>query len=232
MQSSTRRFLGFWFCVLTVTVALTASAGEGKPAVSEVNTRLSASLSGAKTGGGAGWLVIGGGYTVPLGEAWGSRLDLEIGVGGNSGGGVAEAAVASVGIFWRRPEHGFVEFQIGDRHFGSLDRYNADFLGGWYLGAWDVEGGVTVLDSSGGYDVGALVGIGGYGNPNLRFSADLRIGSSLLGELKTSWQPQLDRNLIFEFSAGGGTSFYQATVAVALYFGESRTLREKIREDF
>ncbi len=69
-------------------------------------------------------------------------------------------------------------------------------------------------------------------NGGASFSQEVQYGAGL----NVSWQPRIARNVVLSFDAEGGgvksEALYHVGVAAVFYFGETRSLRQKIREDW
>ena len=213
-------------------------------AVSEANGLAAVTFAAAGASGeSARALLVGGQYTMPLSDSWGSRFALNAGLAFGSGTDAAEAASGSLAAFWRQPETGFVEFRAYGSHFSSVDLYGGEITAGRFLDDWDFALGVGFLETPNGSAATGGIGFGRYPTENLRWhigidgGATFHGGATYGGEFGVQWQPSsLNRNLVFGIEAGGGAveneAFYQGGIFAVLYFGESRTLRQKIREDW
>ena len=236
----------FWRAVFATTLLLSsqAEANEGKPAVSEPNG-LAAVTFGAAGGSGdnAAAFLVGGQYTVPMGDSFGARLDLNGGVAFGTGTSGAEAAAGSFAAFWRDPDSGYVQFQGLGSHFGSVDIYGGGISGAQFRDDWDFDLGVNFVETPDGSAITSGLGVGRYPNEDLRWHLGLNGGASFSGEASyggefgVAWQPSmLTRNFVFEVAAGGGSvgnvGYYQVALSAALYFGDAKSLRQKIREDW
>lgn len=228
---------------LGLLLAHSGPAAAEKPAVSEPNGLASASFAaGGSAGENAEALLVGGQYSVPVGENFGARMSAQIGAAFGNGTSGAEAVTGRAEGFWRRPETGFIEVGGFGTHLGSVDLYGAHLTGGRYVEDWDYELGLVYLDTSEGSALAARGELGRYVSDDFRVGFGLSAGSSFKpsasysGSLNALWQPSTLENIVFSFVASGGVvddqGFYQAGLSAVYYFGESRSLQQKIREDW
>lgn len=211
------------------------------PAVSEPNGVVGAQLAALGDGNGddhAFGLLAGGQWTMPIAHQFGARAALNAGISVEYSGSPREAASGLLGVFWRRPEQGFVELSAGGTHLGPANRYVGGLIGGLFRGVWDFEAGAAGFGNGGSLSGGGWLGIGRYLSDDLHLAAEASAGSeeTYRGELSITWQPDLPQNLGFRFIAGGGAiggdASYSGVFEVFYYFGEARTLRQKLREDW
>lgn len=227
-----------YLALLVVFLAVPAHA-EG-PAVSELNGKLSVE-SGVTSAFGRSSAVgtAQGAITAPLGHSFGIELDAFASTSHSSfaGGGLAQ-------FFWRDPELGLVGPLAGLA--GSSGARLA--LAG---GAGELYAGNITLQAFGGYlDVAASAPVPGgggthggfyggrltlYPHPDLALSigAGQAIGRAT-GTAQVEYLPDLTprKNVAFFVSAGvGDNQSYRATGGIRLYFGPTKPLIRRHRED-
>jgi hypothetical protein len=239
-----------FLCIVLALVGLRAAPAwcedlreEKKPAVSEANGFLGGTFAanGAEGEHARAFLATGQ-YTLPIGHSLGLRTNLDVGVSSGQGTDGAEAAGGALAFFWRDPDSGFAQARGFGSHFGSVNIWGADLTAGRFLEAWDLEFGVLYLESEGGTAFSATGRFARYLNDELRLGFGLEAGSSLNptasygGSLNLDWQMGFARNLVLR--AGGSAAsiddeaVYQVGLSVVYYFGETRVLERKIREDW
>ena len=232
-------------CVISylLLVAFPAAADQEKPAVRASNGLARVGVSAAGGGGDHVVGVLGGGqYTLPISERFGARVGLDVGPSVDvNDGTVREAVAVNVAAFWRRPDSFFVQARASGLRLADITRAGADLSAGGYLESWDYEAGFAYQGGDGGNLLGLRAGIGGYPAEDFRLRFEGNVGLldssvSAAGGLGASWQPGKETNLVIGFTSTAGAFdgefFYQGGFSATYYFGERRTLRQKIREDW
>lgn len=220
-------------------ISATAVSATYLPAVSAPNGLATGQLTAIGDGNDHAQGILGGGqWTMPLTYETGARIRGSVGFGIGSDASAREAVDASIAAFWRRPDQGFVELAANAIHLGDTDLFGGSLIGGLYREAWDFEARGVFWGSDGSTAGGGQLRVGHYLTEDLRFSLGVGAGSehTYHGEFSAIWQPDLAQNLGFQFTGGGGAiggdPVYTGTIAVFYYFGEGRTLRRKIRQDW
>jgi len=218
----------------SLTAAFTALFGFGVagsataegPAVSAPNSKLAAG-GGTSEGDGTGQAF--GSFSMPLGHSYGLQVD---GLGGKINGDARWGVGAHV--FWRDPDKGLLGAiaSYNKRSNDDASRFGAE--GEWYLDQFsflgtagyqtgDVKGGfVGNLDLRWYVNDNAFVSAGGItssGDAGARFSAEYQPGITSLPGLSL-------------FADGiVAEDFDQVLIGIRYYFGETKSLKRRHRED-
>ncbi|MCG8324933.1 MAG: hypothetical protein MI673_05405 [Thiotrichales bacterium] len=205
---------------------LAGSAAAEGPAVSAPNSKIAAG-GGTSEGDGTGQFL--GSFTTPVGHSYGFQLDALGGkIGGESRWGVGGH------LFWRDPDRGLL---------GAIASYNKDSnkdatrLGVEAEKYWEQ---FTVLGSAGG-QTGDIQG-GFFGNLDLRWyindNAHITLGGltssgDVGGRLSAEYQPGLSSLPGLSLFADGvvADDFDQVLFGIRYYFGETKSLKRRHRED-
>lgn len=203
-----------------------AQAGD-QPAVSQTNGKIDL-LGGNVDGDGA--VALAGSLSAPLGHAFGVQID---GLAGNLDG----EGTWGLGthLFWRDPGRGLLGLTASRNNMNGRDADRAGLEGELYLDRFTL--GAVAGQQNGDVKDGAYLGLSGsyYLNDNLMLQGAAQgIDGDHLYALGAEWQPPAVRDGLAFFAnatSGDGDAVDSAIVGVRFYFGGSKSLKQRHRED-
>ena len=213
--------------LMTLTMMPT-HAEDSAPAVSAMNGKVS--VEGGSYDGSAG--VAHGVFTMPLGHAFGLQVD-------GAAGHLKDSAYNGVGahLFWRDPSEGLVGAIASHQSLSNIDmnRYGVEadkYFESFTLGARLGHQNRSKRSS------GTFAGVKGSWYYNENLVLNLNLSHSNLRDaavVSTEWQPtSLEKlpGLSLYASAGTGSKdFDMLMVGARYYFGETKTLIKRHRND-
>lgn len=206
-----------------------AHAEDSAPAVSAMNGKVS--VEGGSYDGHSGG-VAHGVFTMPLAHSFGLQVD-------GAAGHLKESAYSGVGahLFWRDPSQGLVGLVASHQSLKNIDmnRYGVEaekYFDGYTVGARLGHQNRSRLDN------GVYAGIKGswYYSENLALSLNLD-HSNLRNTayVSTEWQPARFEKLpglsLYATAGAGSKDFDIVMVGARYYFGETKTLINRHRND-
>lgn len=215
------------FLVLMATQGMFTMAADTAPAVGEVNLKVSA--QGGNIGGADG-SVADAALSLPLGHSFGVQIDASTGNYQNSNyDGVG------LHLFARDPARGLIGVTGSNQSLGSIKQNRVGVEGEAYFTNTTLRMRAGYQDGdtkNGSYgDVSARL----YATDNLAFSAGL--GSSPLSSTFSAgveWQPNfasMPGLAVFAQGSSADNSYTTATAGVRYYFGSSKSLIKRHRND-
>ena len=204
-----------------------AGDASAPPAVSKTNGKIEL-LGGSLDNDSAA--ALAGSLTAPLGHAFGVQVD---GLAGNLDGNGTWGL--GTYLFWRNPERGLLGLTASRNRLNDRDADRVGLEAEGYFDRFTL--GAVVGRQSGDVKDGAYLGLSGsyYLNDNLMIQgAGQAIDGDHLYALGAEWQPaSVHEGLAFFANAtsGDGDAVDSALLGVRLYFGGSKSLKQRHRED-